>query len=202
MISAAGSGAGWRGVEHSHEALRRFALGATLLAGCAVGPDFVPPPAPDVHGYTPEPLAQRPHPRPTRGRRSAALRAAISTCRANGGRCSIPSALNAWSSKALAANPDLQAAQAALRVAQRERLRAARRVASRRSMPTSAATRQLPADRRPVRCRLRRAPTFNLFTAQLNISYSPDVFGGTRRSIEALRGAGGLRSASRSKRPI
>jgi Outer membrane efflux protein len=29
-------------------------------------------------------------------------------------------------------------------------------------------------------------PTFNLFTTQLNISYSPDVFGGTRRSIEAL----------------
>jgi NodT family efflux transporter outer membrane factor (OMF) lipoprotein len=29
-------------------------------------------------------------------------------------------------------------------------------------------------------------PTFNLFTGQLNVSYSPDVFGGTRRSIEAL----------------
>src|SRR5262249_53222715 len=31
-----------------------------------------------------------------------------------------------------------------------------------------------------------KAPTFNLFTAQLNVSYSPDVFGGIRRSIEAL----------------
>jgi NodT family efflux transporter outer membrane factor (OMF) lipoprotein len=30
------------------------------------------------------------------------------------------------------------------------------------------------------------APTFNLFTTALNVSYSPDVFGGTRRSIEAL----------------
>ena len=30
------------------------------------------------------------------------------------------------------------------------------------------------------------SPTFNLFTGQLNVSYTPDVFGGTRRSIEAL----------------
>jgi outer membrane efflux protein len=30
------------------------------------------------------------------------------------------------------------------------------------------------------------APTFNLFTGQLNVSYLPDVFGGTRRSIKAL----------------
>jgi hypothetical protein len=27
-----------------------------LLTGCAVGPDFVTPPPPDVTGYTPEPL--------------------------------------------------------------------------------------------------------------------------------------------------
>ena len=30
-------------------------------------------------------------------------------------------------------------------------------------------------------------PYYNLFTAQLNLSYMPDVFGGTRRSLEATR---------------
>jgi hypothetical protein len=33
-----------------------FVIGA-WLAGCAVGPDFAPPAAPNVNGYTPEPLA-------------------------------------------------------------------------------------------------------------------------------------------------
>ncbi len=31
------------------------------------------------------------------------------------------------------------------------------------------------------------SPIYNLFTGQLNISYTPDVFGGTRRSIESLQ---------------
>ena len=31
------------------------------------------------------------------------------------------------------------------------------------------------------------SPTYNLFTAQLNVSYTPDVFGGVRRSIESLQ---------------
>src|SRR6202007_2642850 len=30
-------------------------------------------------------------------------------------------------------------------------------------------------------------PYYNLYTAQLALSYSPDVFGGTRRSLEAAR---------------
>jgi PBP1b-binding outer membrane lipoprotein LpoB len=32
---------------------------ALFLAGCAVGPDFTRPAAPEVEGYTPEPLAQQ-----------------------------------------------------------------------------------------------------------------------------------------------
>jgi hypothetical protein len=30
-----------------------------IVSGCAVGPDFERPPAPDVQGYMPEPLAAR-----------------------------------------------------------------------------------------------------------------------------------------------
>src|SRR5579862_4093200 len=33
------------------------AMSAALLAGCAVGPDFKKPAAPEVSGFTPEPLS-------------------------------------------------------------------------------------------------------------------------------------------------
>src|ERR1700730_9326287 len=92
-------------------------LGPTvLLAGCAVGPDFMPPAAPDANGYTPEPLGT-----------------AVAGAATPGGDAQhfvrdldLPGqwwtlfhskALNVLVEKALAANPDLQAAQAALTVA-------------------------------------------------------------------------------------
>src|SRR5690348_2767016 len=39
-------------------------VAASYISGCAVGPDFSPPPAPEVAGYTPQPL-----PRQTAGAR-------------------------------------------------------------------------------------------------------------------------------------
>ena len=129
-------------------------------------------------------MRQRPH-RPPRRAAKRSASSAISICPGNGGRCSIPRPLNSLVEKALAANPDLQAAQAALRVAKRERLRAAGRCCCPPSTATSTAIRQKSAIGDPSDADS-PAPTFNLFTGQLNISYSPDVFGGTRRSIEAL----------------
>src|SRR5215472_14497219 len=86
------------------------------LSGCAVGPDFVPPPAPDVNGYTPEPLQP-----------------AVAGAATPGGNAQhfvhdldLPGqwwrlfhsrGLNELIDKALVANSDLQAAQAALVVA-------------------------------------------------------------------------------------
>jgi len=87
-----------------------------LLAGCAVGPDFAVPSAPDATSYTPEPLGQA---------TASAATAAGAAQRFDRGR-DLPGEwwtlfhsreLNALVEKALAANPDLQAAQAALRVA-------------------------------------------------------------------------------------
>jgi NodT family efflux transporter outer membrane factor (OMF) lipoprotein len=156
---------------------------ALLLAGCAVGPDFVTPAAPDVNGYTPEPLG--------RATTSASTAGGAAQKFAHG--ADLPgewwtlfhsSALNELVAKALAANPDVQAAQAALRVA-RENVYAQQGALLPAVDAAFGASRQKSAIAVPSDAGS-DAPTFNLFTGQLNISYSPDVFGGTRRSIEAL----------------
>ena len=88
-----------------------------LLAACAVGPDFHRPAPPAVDGYTPEPLSMETAAADIPG--GAAQRFVADR--------DIPgewwtlfgsTPLNALIAQALKANPDLQAAQAALRVAQ------------------------------------------------------------------------------------
>ena len=163
---------------------RSLAVTATLLlTGCAVGPNFVIPSAPDVPGYTPEPLGSR--------------TAAAKTAGGDGQRfirdLDLPGqwwtlfhskGLNSLVETALAANPDLQAAQAALRVA-KENVYAQQGAL----LPTVDANFSAIRQQAPIAAPSDAgsdSPTFNLFTGQLNVSYSPDVFGGTRRSIEAL----------------
>ena len=154
-----------------------------LLAACAVGPDFKVPPAPDASGYTPEPLAT----------------ATVSAATPGGSAQHFDRArdlpgqwwtlfhskdLNSLVEKALAANPDLQAAQAALTVAKQN-------VYAQEGLLLPAINGNFTGARlqAPIGTPSdfgAENPTFNLFTTQLAISYVPDVFGGTRRSIEAL----------------
>jgi NodT family efflux transporter outer membrane factor (OMF) lipoprotein len=160
------------------------ASAVALLGGCAVGPDFVKPAAPDVPGYTPEPLA---------GETASAAVADGAAQRFVAG-LDIPGqwwrlfrspALSALIDEALKANPDLQAAQAALRVAQ-ETVAAQQGLyypnvsgnfsASRQKNPTAVLAPTLTSG----------SPYFNLFTPQLAISYVPDVFGLNRRTVEGL----------------
>jgi NodT family efflux transporter outer membrane factor (OMF) lipoprotein len=166
----------------SHNAATALAL-ALMLGGCAVGPDFVTPAPPDVTGYTPEPL----------GRITAAAATQSGAAQRFAPARDLPGqwwtlfhshALNALVDKTLAANADLQAAQAALRVA-RENVYAQHGALFPSVDANVSGIRQLPAIGGPSDVGA-DMPAFNLFTTQLNISYSPDVFGGTRRSIEAL----------------
>jgi NodT family efflux transporter outer membrane factor (OMF) lipoprotein len=155
-------------------------LVAALLTGCAVGPDFAPPSAPNVSGYTPEPL----------GRKTASTDAAREGAQRFVRDLDLPGqwwrlfhckALNGLVEKALATNPDLEAAQAALTVAKEN-------VYAQRGMLLPAVDGNFAASRQGFEISQPSdvTSTFNLFTAQLNVSYTPDVFGGTRRSIEAL----------------
>jgi len=158
-----------------------LALSLPLLAACAVGPDFAPPPAPPVAGYTPD--------------TPPATTAATDV---NGGAAQkfvmgrdIPGdwwkvfhsrEIDALIAEALRANPNLQAAQASLWQA-KENLYAAGGKLLPSIDATGNATRQAfsPAEFGQSG----PSQTFNLYQASVNVSYTPDVFGGQRRMIEA-----------------
>lgn len=166
--------------------LARYTMLATLTAamgGCAVGPDFQRPAAPTVHSYAAAELPAQTASAPGLGgeaqRFAPGQEVAAQWWKAFGSP-----ALDELVASALQANPDLKAAEAALRAA-REAATAQRgafwpsvdaNVNSTRQK--IAATLASPAE---------SGDTFyTLHTAQLSISYVPDVFGGTRRQVEAL----------------
>src|SRR5580704_9128491 len=156
---------------------------STLLASCALGPDFAPPAAPDVQGYTPERLAPTTASADTAGGQAQRF---VKDLDLPGQWWTLfhSKPLNALVEKALASNQDLKAAQSALRVA-RENVRAQQGLLWPQVDANASAFRGLPQISAPLDNSF-VAPTFNLFTTQLSISYVPDVFGNTRRSIEAL----------------
>lgn len=159
------------------------ALIAVLLSSCAVGPDFAPPAAPDASGYSPEPLGATTAAAATTGGQSQHL---VRDLDLPGQWWTLfqSKPLNSLIEKALAANPDLQAAQEALVVA-KENVYAQEGALLPTVDGNFTGSRQKFEIAQPSDVAA-GSPIFNLFTAQLNISYAPDVFGGTRRSIEAL----------------
>lgn len=170
--------------------LREVALAAAascLSAGCAVGPDFQRPAAPTALRFTTQALPLTTVAPGGDGPTAAPAQRLIE------GR-DIPAewwtlfrseSIDALMRRALAANPDLQAAAAALRAANESVL--AQRGAY---FPTVAAayntTRQRTAD--PLASGAASgAAIYTLHTAQLSVGFVPDVFGGNRRQIESLQ---------------
>jgi NodT family efflux transporter outer membrane factor (OMF) lipoprotein len=161
--------------------MKRAVALALLMAGCAVGPDFRRPAPPPVEGYTPEPLPEQSISAETTG---GAMQRFVRDM-------DIPAqwwtlfrseALNSLVEQSLKANPNLQAARAALRVAE-ENYRAQRGAFFPSVQASFAPTRQkvAPALSSPLNS---GASLFSLHTAQLSVSYAPDVFGGVRRQVE------------------
>ncbi|HEX4350419.1 MAG TPA: efflux transporter outer membrane subunit [Verrucomicrobiae bacterium] len=165
-----------------------MALIALLISGCAVGPNFKRPAAPNVTSYTTTPLMTMVATTNVAGGESQHF--------ANG--VNIPQdwwtlfhskPLNELIEESLSNNPDLKAAQAALSVA-RENVLAQRGNFFPSVSGGFSATRQkqsealAPVPNFPV---VPNEFQYNLFTPQLSISYSPDVFGANRRFMESLR---------------
>jgi NodT family efflux transporter outer membrane factor (OMF) lipoprotein len=165
---------------HSGPQAAVLAASLFLLGACAVGPDFAPPPAPPVSGYTPD--------TPT---------ATVSADVAGGaaqhfaiGR-DIPGEwwkvfhsreIDALIAEALHANPSLQAAQAALWQAKETLYAAGGKLLPSVDANASVAPQQFS----PAEFGLSGPPqVFTLYQATVNVSYTPDVFGGQRRLIEA-----------------
>ncbi|MCP4620197.1 MAG: efflux transporter outer membrane subunit [Bradyrhizobium sp.] len=162
-------------------------LGATaiLLASCAVGPNFTSPPAPDVSGYTPEPLkspsAAADGPRVARQRFVSG--ADIATRWWTAFR-SQP--LNELVRISIENNPTLQSAEAAIKIANFNAL------AQRGLFFPQVSANYTPTDQQFSNMGTQQGPgdpsqtRYTLHTAQLNISFVPDVWGQNIRAVESL----------------
>jgi NodT family efflux transporter outer membrane factor (OMF) lipoprotein len=159
------------------------ALSLLLTAACAVGPDFKKPAAPDVSDYTARPLSSTVAGSDAPG--GEAQRFAKGTDVSGEWWTLFHSkSLNELIDLSLTRNPDLKAAQAALTAA-RENVLAQRGA----YYPSVAASFSASRQRQSGQI----APTpdsnaflYNLFTPQVSISYTPDVFGLNRRTVESL----------------
>jgi NodT family efflux transporter outer membrane factor (OMF) lipoprotein len=169
----------------------RLAVGGLIacLTACAVGPNFKrpPAPAPSSVGYGSAPV---------QGKTASAAGPGGDAQRFVAGM-DIPSQwwtlfqspkLNHLIEQALMGNPNVGAAQAALR--QAHELYSAQRTTffpviqgnfsgdrSKNALGTIANPTNLPQTN----------PYYNLYTAQLSVSYLPDVFGATRRQVEIAK---------------
>src|SRR5580704_1032640 len=158
--------------------------GVVLLSGCAVGPGFKVPAAPEVDRYTKEPLT----PRTSSTDAPTGLSQHFAPSR------DIPQewwvlfkspALNALIKQSIDKNPTLQSALATLR-ASKEAVYAQQG----KFLPfvqanfnptrnrTSAALAPVPSS---------NASVYNLYTAQVAVSYTFDVWGLNRRTVESLQ---------------
>lgn len=155
-----------------------------LLAGCAVGPDFKPPPAPELGSYAPSaPLMAAGAANITAGEPQHFV----------GGR-DIPGEwwtlfhskpLSDLVELSLSNNPSIKAAQAALKVARENVL------AQKGSYYPSIAG-SFSAARQKTSGEISPTPNsgalyFTLYTPQVSVSYVPDVFGLNRRTVESLK---------------
>ena len=149
-------------------------LGAGL-SSCAVGPEFVSPPPPLVDAYTPEKIS------------------------AVGGERLVPAQevprrwwevfhnknLNALIVHAIERNPNLQAAEAGIRIAyytaeaQKGYFLPTAIFETADSKNLQAQVQQVVSPNAPVN-------PYGLFLKQLSVSYTPDVWGGNRRNVELL----------------
>jgi NodT family efflux transporter outer membrane factor (OMF) lipoprotein len=156
----------------------------TVLMGCVVGPDFHRPEAPAAAGYTPGPLAATNSSPNVPGGEEQRFVNGMDIPRQWWTLFESPP-LNALIEKSIKTNPTLDAAKTALR--QARELAAAQKGFF---YPTVQGN---PSVSRQKNALETLAPTlssgeayFSLNTAQLTLSYMPDVFGLNRRQVESL----------------
>jgi NodT family efflux transporter outer membrane factor (OMF) lipoprotein len=178
--------------------------GAFLLAGCAVGPDFHRPEAPKDAGYSPKPLPQTIAAVPVKGGEAQQFvdgaDIPFAWWKAFGS-----SGLDALVDQAFRANPTIEAAKAALAQAQENVLAQEgyffptiqanynynqQGVAGNLSNSTAPGVQGNGRDIQPVQNATgsphNKTLYYSFHTAQLTVSYVPDVFGGNRRQVESL----------------
>jgi NodT family efflux transporter outer membrane factor (OMF) lipoprotein len=156
-----------------------------LLSACAVGPNFHAPAPPPDQSYGP---AQQTFPAAIgTGHDPQRLVAGLKISDQWWTLFKSPK-LNQLVAEALRANPDVHAAQAALRQAHELYLAQVTSL-----LPTVAGGFSGMRAKNPIGAiaapTVAVDPTYNLYTAQLTVSYLPDIFGGVRRANEAAKAA-------------
>ncbi|HEV2391114.1 MAG TPA: efflux transporter outer membrane subunit [Verrucomicrobiae bacterium] len=155
-----------------------------FLAGCAVGPNFKRPAAPQVSGYAPGPLGS------TTGTTNMPGGApqhflSGSDIPAEWWRLFHSKPLDELIELSLSNNPTIKAAQAALTMAKET-------VLAQRGAYWPSITGSFSAARQKTSQLISPTPNsgalyFSLYTPQVSVSYVPDVFGLNRRTMESLK---------------
>ena len=163
-----------------------MALIPLWLGGCAVGPDFKKPAAPQVDSYTAAPLpATLPEVAGSKTGGNAQRFAAGGPLAADWWTLFHSAPLNELVQQALDKNADLKAARAALASAHED-------VLAQRGAYYPSAAAGFAASRQRQSGQLAPTPAsnallFNLYTPEVSVSYVPDVFGLNRRTVESLQ---------------
>jgi NodT family efflux transporter outer membrane factor (OMF) lipoprotein len=170
---------------HTSRLVHIIASSLILFAtGCAVGPNFERPAAPNVTGYTPDSISTT-----------------SSTVNITGGEAQhlvdgrdIPGEwwtlfhsqpLNYLIERSLKANPDLKAAQAALTVARENEL--AQRGAYYPSVTGGFSAIRAKSSSNVSPVTNTNALNYSFYTPEVSVSFVPDVFGLNRRMVESLQ---------------
>jgi NodT family efflux transporter outer membrane factor (OMF) lipoprotein len=155
-----------------------------LMSGCAVGPDFHRPAAPAVDGYTRQPLTTTATAEVPGGEEQRFVQG--QEISHQWWTLFQSSQLNALIKKAFEASPTLVAAKAALRqatelvYAQRGFFYPTVQVGFSPSRQQASAALSPPLSTDQL--------IYSLYTAQVTVGFTLDVFGGNRRQVEALQG--------------
>lgn len=154
-----------------------FLLAAVTLAGCAVGPDFRQPEAPSGAALTRPGFSATTPSAPVEEGQAQHFLEGMDVPHRWWMLFRSPE-LDALVDQSLRSHPSVAAAQAALRQAHAY-------VQAQRGyyLPT------VGAHFSPARQKNAGETPFTLYTAQLAVSYTPDIFGGNRRQVESLQAA-------------
>ncbi|MGA7105145.1 MAG: TolC family protein, partial [Candidatus Deferrimicrobiaceae bacterium] len=176
--------AGFREVVAKRLLCVHVALVIAVLSGCAAGPDFRRPAPPAVSSYTADALP---------GETAEAKVAGGAPQRFVSGEDIPPlwwalfrsEALDRLIRQALADSPTLSAAQATLRVAEETRRAQSGALFPRVDGNASVERRKIAGASFGLPDI--GSPAFTLYNASVTVSYALDLFGGTRREVEALQ---------------
>jgi NodT family efflux transporter outer membrane factor (OMF) lipoprotein len=164
-----------------------FCLVATaVLTSCAVGPDFHEPAPPDTERYTAEPLVLRTASTDARNGQAQHFEAGRDLPQDWWALFKSP-ALNALMQQALQNNPNLQSTIASLRAAKEAVYAQEAKYLPLVQANFNPSRQQSPAVLSAPLATGTPPQTFNLYTAQVSVSYVFDVWGLNRRQVEQLQ---------------